>query len=473
MKTNIRIIIITGILIFQSLKSNSQSISAVLDSMLDYTLDSVHNDMANKSLSAAIQMPNNFQWANAAGRSSSNPIVNANANHIYLIGSVTKTMTSACILQLAEQQILNLDDSLYEWTDTIPFIDPNITIRQLLRHESGLYDVLTNPQTFPVLQANPDSIWAAADLINTFIQSPLSPPGMNWAYCNTNYFLLGMIIHRATGNPFYTELRNRFFTPLLLNTIATPAFETVSSPVAHVWIDLNGDGVQDDAHSFYYNMLSLNSAGGAAGCYYSNAKDLSKWMRTYMRGDLLSPQMMAEAKTVHFAPGLPGAYYGLGLMRKFFLGWEAYGHGGDLSYSATSWYFPDFDISISVLNNDNQINSWELGPVVDALLQTYIQWNTINAVNDIIPGIQSGKAFPNPFSDYVNIVLPFYSEGVHTIRYELIDVNGKCIYKKEEQQTSSLVEKIVFNGLDDIPPGLYLLAIYQDEVFRESLKIVK
>ncbi len=470
---NIGIIIISWVLVFQSLPCSSQSISAVLDSMLDYTLDSVHNDMANKSLSAAIQMPNNFQWANASGRSSNNPIVNANTNHIYLIGSVTKTMTSACILQLAEQQVLNLDDSLYEWTDTIPFIDPNITIRQLLRHESGLYDVLSNPLTFPTLQANPDSIWDAADLINTFIQSPPSQPGVNWAYCNTNYMLLGMIIQRATGNPFYTELRNRFFTPLSLSTIATPSFETVSSPVAHVWIDLNGDGVQDDAHSFYYNMLSLNSAGGAAGCYYSNAIDLSKWMRTYMRGDLLSIQMMAEAKTTHFAPGLPGTTYGLGLMHKFFLGWEAYGHGGDLSYSATSWYFSDFDISISVLNNDNQINSWELGPVVEALLQTYIQWNTINAVENVVLRNQSGIAFPNPFTDYVNFILPIYSEGTHAIRCELRDVTGKCIYRKEEQQTSSSVQKVVFSGLGDLPQGIYFLAVYQDEVFRDALKIVK
>jgi D-alanyl-D-alanine carboxypeptidase len=449
---------------------HAQSVSVFLDSMLNHTLDSVHNDMANKSLSAAIQMPNNFNWTHAIGISSTNPMVNANTNMVYLIGSVTKTMTSACILQLAEQNLLKLDDSIYHYTDTIQYINPNITIRQLLRHQSGIYDVLTNPQCFPILQGHPDSVWSADDLIQTFIQPPLFQPGANWSYSNTNYFLLGMIIQRVTGNPFYTELRNRFFTPLSMTSIATPSFETVTSPVAHVWIDITGDGIQDDAHSFYYNMLSLNSAGGAAGCYYSNAMDLSKWMRTYMRGDLLTPQMMNEAKATTTAPGFPGVTYGLGLMHKFFMGYEAYGHGGDLSYSATSWYFPQFDISISVLNNDNQITSWELGPIVDALLQTYIQWNLINALNENTNEKNKINVFPIPFSDKLHIYFP---DELRTtdFSFEIIDVNGKCIYNAKAELF--LTSHLTINDLGDVPPGFYILNIYENEKYTGSLKLVK
>ncbi len=54
--------------------------------------------LGNKSLSAAIEMPNNFNWAHATGISSGNPLVNVQPSDVYLIGSVTKTIIAACIL---------------------------------------------------------------------------------------------------------------------------------------------------------------------------------------------------------------------------------------------------------------------------------------------------------------------------------------------------------------------------------------
>ncbi|HNP47718.1 MAG TPA: serine hydrolase [Bacteroidia bacterium] len=450
----------------------AQSISATLDSALDRTLDSMHLVLNNKSLNAALQMPNNYNWKHATGISSINPPRNVTTDDVYLIGSVTKTITAACILQLADQHILNLDDSLYQWTDTIQYINPNITIRQLLRHESGLYDALTNPQCFPTLQNDPDSIWDAKDLITTFIQPPLAQPGTTWKYCNTNYFLLGMIIRRATGYMFYMELRNRFFIPLGWNSIATPSWETVSSPVAHAWMDITGDGVTDDAHSFYYNLLSLNSAGGAAGCYYSNAADLSKWMRTYMRGDLLSPAMMAEAQTTVTAPGLGSVTYGLGLMRKFFLGYEAYGHGGDLTYSASSWYFPDFDISISVLNNESTVNSWGLIPVVTALLQTYLNWNLVNGVAEHQTHTSSYSVFPNPFAE--SFELTFATKNPATkIRAELVNLLGEKMCTQNYYSSAIGTGTIPFSTTGSLPHGLYFLNVYENESLVETLKIVK
>ncbi len=258
-----------------------------------------------KSLSASIQFPDTAVWKRATGISSVNPPLNVTTDDAYLIGSVVKTMTSACILQLADQGVLNLDDSLHQWLDTIQYINPNITIRQLLRHQSGLYDVLNNPACQPALMANQSTVWLAVDLINTFIQPPIAAPGTNWSYCNTNYFLLGMIIEEATGNYYYDELRNRFFSPLGMTTIGIPAFESYSNPVAHLWLDINGDGITDDAHFFYYYYLSLNSAAGAAGGYYATPSDVTRWMRTYMRGDLLTPGMLLQARTTVFALGLP------------------------------------------------------------------------------------------------------------------------------------------------------------------------
>src|SRR6218665_3547172 len=383
-------------------------ISAALDLELQQTLDSMKTVLGAKSLSAAIQTADESVWAHATGISSAMPMTNVTPNDAYLIGSVTKTITSACILQLADEGLLTIDDSLYEWLPTMPYIDTNITIRQLLNHTSGIFDVLAHPHNQDSLLADISRVWTPEELIDRFISPPNFQPGTSWAYSNTNYFLLSMIIKEATGNPFYTELRNRFFDELELSSFAIPSFETLNSPVAHCWMDITGDGVLDDAHNFYMNYMSLNSTAGAAGGYFSTPTDCTKWMRTYMRGDLLSEEMMAEARTVVNAPGSQGGKYGLGLMKNQtnFLGYLAYGHGGDLAYHASSWYFPELDQSITVFTNDNNVTSWALLPVVQELLRTY---NTYRATsierNDRELTKQNIKAYPNPFTDQLTVSL--------------------------------------------------------------------
>ena len=160
----------------------------------------------------------------------------------------------------------------------------------------------------------------------------------------------------------------QIFIPLGWNSIAAPSWETVSSPVAHAWMDITGDGVTDDAHSFtiifccrplpsalllFQRQICLRNAHLYAG------------RSSVASHDGGSSNYRDCSRTRHVT-------YGLGLMRKFSSDTKAYGHGGDLTYSASSWYFLDFDISISV--SQQWINSQFLGliPVVTALLQTYL-----------------------------------------------------------------------------------------------------
>lgn len=442
----------------------STSVYAQVDPELDTLLmdktDSMRTVLNNKSLSAAIAFSDGTtEWEYTSGFSASGQ--SATPDQVYLIGSITKTMIGACMLQLADEQILSLEDSLHEWLPAMNYINPDITIRQLLSHRSGLYDVFANPQLQPQLLADPDSIWLAADLIDTYLQPAPQSPGVVWSYCNTNYFLLGMIIEAATGNTYYDELRTRFFTPLNLSTLAIPSFEPQPSPVCHVWLDLNGDNVLEDAHTFYYNWLSLNSAGGAAGGYYATAMDVSRWMRNYQRGDLHSSAMLAEAHTTYFAPGMP-VTYGLGLMKRTILGFEAYGHGGDLGYSGTSWYFPELDISISVLNNDGRITSWELDPVVAELLQTYINWQQAGIENLSSDQVMT---FPNPFRDHFSVTVQgTTSQLIDACR--LFTTDGKAV--AEVQGTAFKQDELA-----QLPDGVYYLEIHTTDNNFMTQKVMK
>ena len=451
-------------------KTDAQSLSPVLDSLLDHKLDSMRVVLNNKSLNGAIKMSGNYHWKHAVGNSGVfDPVT---TDHAYEIGSIAKTMTAACVLQLADEQVLSLDDSLHEWLAPIPNISSAITIRQLLQHQTGLYDVLGNPACQPALLADMDSIWEPEVLVNTFILPPPNQPGGTWAYCNTNYFLLSMILKAATGNDFYTEIRNRFFTPLGLLTPATPAHETVDSPVAHLWLDINGDGNLDDAHTFFFNWLSLNSAAGAAGCYYATALDVSTWMRTYMRGDLLSSAIMNEALTTIPAPGAPGVTYGLGLMKKQFYGYQGYGHGGDLSYSATSWYFPDLDISVSVLNNDANITSWELAPVIAELLKTYVNWTEVAGTEELTTNENPFQVYPIPFTSVVNIDIPTAFTG-RKISCEISSVAGNRVSGTITSDYNETSSTLTLSDLNHLVAGTYLLNIFADGELAQTQELIK
>ncbi len=458
-------------LLFLSTRDATAQISPGLDAELRYTLDSMRTVLGAKSLSAAIQTADGSIWAHADGISAAFPQTTVTPSDAYLIGSVTKTITSACILQLADEQILNLDDSLHEWLPTMPYIDNNITIRQLLNHTSGIFDVLSHPHNQDSLLADISRIWTPEELIDRFISPSLFQPGTSWSYSNTNYFLLSMIIREATGNPFYTELRNRFYSPLQLNSFAIPSFETLNSPVAHLWLDITGDGVLDDADSFYMNYLSLNSTAGAAGGYFSTPTDCTKWMRSYMRGDLLSAGMMAEAKTTVSAPSSQGGRYGLGLMKNqtHFLGYEAYGHGGDLAYHASSWYFPQFDQSITVFTNDNNKNSWALLPVVRELLRTYIENQTADLKENEVENFQVS---PVPFTDELAISWKKFSSD-DELRFTLTDALGKIVTTRITDPLTKKQHAITFRNLESLPAGVYFVSITGSNFPERSIQVLK
>lgn len=437
-----------------------QTVPADLESKLDHTLDSMRTVVGAKAFSASIQFGDGAVWAHANGVSTAIPAVDVSTSDAFLIGSVTKTITSACVMKLADQGLLSLNDSLYKWLDTMPHINPNITIRQLLQHTSGIYDVLSHPHNQDSLMADMSRIWTPEELINRFISAPLFPAGTSWSYSNTNYFLLDMIIKKVTGNPFYSELRNKFFTPLGLGSFAIPAFEPLTAPVAHLWLDLNGDGIKDDANAFYMSYMSLNSTAGAAGGYFATPTDCTKWMRTYMRGDLLSPGRMAEARTVVFAPGAQGGYYGLGMMKNQtdFLGYLAYGHGGDLAYHASSWYFPLKDCSITVFTNDNDRNSWTLLPVVRELLRTYVNYLSVAVVDPEFENSLCLKAYPNPFTNqFIVSFQPNKEFGEYEV--DLMDVTGRVIAHQIGKQTAGSPVVLSFNELQDLPGGSYFATL--------------
>jgi len=129
------------------------------------------------------------------------------------MGSLTKQFTAAIVLQLVNEQKLSLDDRLDKFLPGYPAPGGAATVRQLLNHTSGIQSYTSIPGW--MVAANTGRAFTTEQLIAEFRDKPAEfQPGARWNYDNSGYVLLGAIIERVTGQPWYRVLEARITRPL-------------------------------------------------------------------------------------------------------------------------------------------------------------------------------------------------------------------------------------------------------------------
>ena len=320
----------------------AQELQDVLDSWLE--------EYAGMGISAAIIVPGYKTWVGVSGVShGTTPIT---PDTLFNAASITKMFTAATILQLAEEGLLTLDDPLHKWLADYPNIDNTITIRQLLNHTGGIYDMVRNPEFGTAMFAEPARSWNPEEIVSTFVLEPYFPKGTDWHYSSSGYLLLHIIITKATESQVSAEYRNRFWNPLALDNTVLAMEEELPENTAHGWVDVDGDGVYDDL-PFYTSLYS-----GVGGVVFATAEDLARWSQALFReGRVLSERSLDQMLTFHSpTPGEPlVAGYGLGVERfrpELSNGLEVWGHlGKATAYAAACLYFPDYGVSIGIMVN--------------------------------------------------------------------------------------------------------------------------
>jgi len=320
---------------------------------LQQCLNNIRESYHVKGASACVIIPGEEIWLGMSGISYG--AVPISSDMVFCGGSVTKSYMGALILQLAEEGVLSLEDSLYEWLPVFPHIDSTITIRQLLNHSSGLFDYNEHPTIWSTIGADLTRHWSPEEIITSFISNPYCSPGTEFHYSNTGYVLLGMIVETATGSNVSVQLRNRFFTPLQLNYTFLASEEVVTVDFAHGWFDLNNDGVLDDVVNI--PLTAFHSLTWTAGDIVCSAADLAKWTKALLEGEIFSPSSLDQMLTFSFPPQTDmytGYGLGLGQLGPFFVrDAQAFGHAGDwFGYAAVMVYLPESGVSYAVMINE-------------------------------------------------------------------------------------------------------------------------
>ncbi|MBJ7986246.1 serine hydrolase domain-containing protein [Bacillus cereus] len=268
-------------------------------------------------------------WSYAAGVANLSSKKPMKTDFRFRIGSVTKTFTATVVLQLAEENRLNLDDSIEKWLPGVirgnGYDDKQITIRQLLNHTSGIAEY-TRAKGFNLMDTKKS--YRAEELVKMGISMPPDfAPGKSWSYSNTGYVLLGILIETVTGNSYAEEIENRIIEPLELSNTFLPGNSSVIPGTKHARGYIQLDGASEPKDVTYYNP----SMGSSAGDMISTADDLNKFFSYLLGGKLLKEQQLKQMLTTVPTGEAALGRYGLGIYEtKLPNGVSIWGHGGSI-----------------------------------------------------------------------------------------------------------------------------------------------
>ena len=231
------------------------------------------------------------------------------------------------VLQLVARHLLSLRETVAQW---LPGLVPNgasITLRELLQHSSGIYSYTNDPGFQQALVTDPTRVWRPKELVRIAAAHPsLFAPGTSFAYSNTDYVLLGMIIQVATGHSVDHELRILIFKPLGLRDTYFPyADPHLRKPYAHGYL-LNQPGATGPVDSTVISPSWLGAAGGMV----STAPDLARFSTALLTGKLLPAAQLQQMMTTTQIPMGQGVGYGLGIMSVPLPCGTAWGHQGSI-----------------------------------------------------------------------------------------------------------------------------------------------
>ena len=206
------------------------------------------------------------------------------ADTLFEIASITKLFTATAVLQLVAAGQVALGASIREYLPQLPAAWETAQIRHILSHTSGLFNYTDPPEYWQTTRLD----ISRQQILDLVLEKPLQfPAGSSYAYSNTGYYLLGMMIEAVSGQTYGDYLTQHIFAPLGMSAtrMNDPYAITPGRAAGYTW----RDGELRNAE--YYS----NAGTFAAGALLSSIADLSKWDAALSGGDSILPQQVLNS----------------------------------------------------------------------------------------------------------------------------------------------------------------------------------
>ena len=278
-------------------------------------------------------------------------------------------MTAAVIMLLAQEGKLRFDDPVSKYVAGVPNGD-DITIAELLKMRSGLYNYTSAPELAESLEHDPTRAWTPEEVLAiAFKRPPNFAPGAEYEYCNTNYALLGLIVEKLAGAPLAKIFQDRFFGPLgmtaqpcslparrMRSLNHTPMAICTVAPFTPWRMRLIPPSSlrrpRREASSPMTTHGQNPSYAHAAGGVISTADDLAIWIRALVGGKVFNAdtQRLWLDSLEPEDPSKPGGQkYGYGITELSFGPNHVYFHGGEMpGYNSFMGYDPVNDVTLII-----------------------------------------------------------------------------------------------------------------------------
>ena len=342
----------------------AQSDRAALVTRLDSLAGSGVLENRTVGIAAAVVRGNDTLLLKGYGKADVEWNVPMSTDAMFEIGSITKQFTAVALLQLRDAGKLNLDDDVTKWLPDFDTRGNKVTLRRLLDHTSGIKGITEMPE-FGNLVGNGrfprDSAYA---LIKRY---PFEfKTGEAQIYNNSAFWLLGLVVEKASGMTYEDYVEKKLFEPLgMKRSMYCNSAENVERR-AHGYAVQNGviRRAPTNVHTWPFSAGSLCSTAG----------DMVTWVKALHGGKVLSPKSYAEmVAPSKLNDGTP-LRYGMGIgVGKDTRGLNFIGHGGAIGgfVSEATWY-PDAQAAIVVLMNSN--GNIDPGAVAGELAAELLPW---------------------------------------------------------------------------------------------------
>ena len=313
--------------------------------------------MGLPGLSLSVITPDGYHWTGAAGKADLLNGIDLQPGNQMMVASVSKVFTATSVFLLQERGLLSIEDKLSkylggDYMDKIKNAD-KVTIRQLLNHTSGLYDYL-NPIKYELISIdNPyNSDTPEEKLKLAYGRKPDHEPGKTYAYSNTNYVLLGLLVEEVSGMSLDVFEETNVFNPLQLNSAYAGTYrQPLPDGIPKGYFSIHGNDVLMESE-FYYHY-DLATGDGNIGITMS---DLTRFMKALHEYDIINEVSLTQMKESFELPeDWQDDYHkrngnGLEIFETEY--GTAYGHTGAIvGFLTTAWYFPEQEVSIMFATN--------------------------------------------------------------------------------------------------------------------------
>lgn len=290
---------------------------------------------------------------------------------VYQLASVTKPFTAMATLLLVEDGKVSLDGKITDILPGLPAAWAPVTVRHLLTHTSG---IKSYTDVFGQTKVPDSQVFTADQILALVKDTPLAfTPGEKFAYCNTGYYLLGMVIEKASGKPYAAFLTERIFKPLGMTSTSIDDYAD-ARPVRAKGYAFAGGKTTPAEHTH-------PSQPFAAGALVSTVVDLAKWDAALTARKLLEPASYELMWTpMRFTSGT-ASHYALGWEVQPFRTRPRQAHGGGISGFSTYFArFPDDKVTIVALVNQG---GGAGGALVNGIAAIYVPAVKANAPKPI------------------------------------------------------------------------------------------